>query len=498
MTKVSAVIGQKRQVYFRLTFVLSKRSLLLHVGCVTLPRTCDNLSIFPFQEKMSAAPWEQELERNLIFIENVFNNDVCEVLRGVFKKEWDSRYHRNRKLGKWDDSGRIGEQLFDKEKTRTRPPNKCMYLSKFQNGDTSQWDCTVLFDAILYSNSIGKKHLKPGIQRAVDDLRIIRNEIKHSTERKLTDGEFQRMIDSVKNSFKNLGVPNKVLEKVEQIEIQRNRYPSFQILPAKPAHDVVYRHEKISEIVKELDLLYNGNDGKLTYLYISGSPGSGKSQLASQIAECIYKSSSKATTFVMTLKAEDFVSLLSSYEDFCRHLNCDENGLVTLLKSDKPMGDKIKDVRSLVTSRMKNWRKWLLIVDNVENLTDVLPLLSQTGEDVWNNGQVIITCTQDTTSIPPDSSFSKHVSISAGMNDEECRELLSSLSGADPNDPLLDEVAERLDRQPLALAKAACYMGRVFESKCPNFSWKDYLDKLKRGKGKNTEKQQVQHIVVFI
>ena len=93
------------------------------------------------------------------------------------------------------------------------------------------------------------------------------------------------MTNSIKNSFKALGLP---INKVEQIEIQKSRYQSFQVLPPKPVHDVVYREEKISEIVKDLDLLYSKNDGKLTYFYISGNPGSGKSQLASQVWERVY------------------------------------------------------------------------------------------------------------------------------------------------------------------------------------------------------------------
>ena len=151
----------------------------------------------------------------------------------------------------------------------------------------------MLFDAILYSSSIGNSALNPTIQNEVDNLRKIRNEIKHATDGKLTDSEFQRMTQSVKNSFKALGLP---INKLEEIEIQRSRYKSFHVLPPKPAHDVVYRKEKISEIVKDLDLLHSKNDGKLTYLYISGNPGSGKSQLASQVWERVYSENKSWST----------------------------------------------------------------------------------------------------------------------------------------------------------------------------------------------------------
>ena len=345
---------------------------------------------------MSAIPWEREEARNHICMVTIVDDVVAEGLRSIFKQEWNSRYQLS--FGAWDDTNSSGQQLFNLEKTRSRP-NKNVYQLKFQNGDTSQWDCSVLFDAILYSNSIGKNALIPAIQSEVDNLRKIRNEIKHSTDGKLTDAEFQRMTQSVKNSFKVLGLP---INQVEQIEIERSRYQSFHVLPPKPAHDVVHREEKISGIVKELDLLYSKNDGKLTYFYISGNPGSGKSQLASQIWERMYsenESWSTAATFVMTLNAADLDSLLSSYEDFCRRLNCDENALVNIVTdSKKSLEEKIKAMRSLITSRIKNWKRWMIIVDNVENLAEISPLLPQRGEDLWTSGQILIT-TQNTTSV---------------------------------------------------------------------------------------------------
>ena len=77
-------------------------------------------------------------------------------------------------------------QLFHAEKTRARP-SKNMLQSKFQNGDTSQWDCTVLFDAIRFSNSIGSS-LTPAIKTTLDNLRDIRNKkLSHIVKAKFSD-----------------------------------------------------------------------------------------------------------------------------------------------------------------------------------------------------------------------------------------------------------------------------------------------------------------------
>ena len=419
---------------------------------------------------MSGIPWESEENQNYIRLRHIIMNVARTELRKFFIQEWNNRYQAS--FGAWDDTNVSGNQLFNREKIRARP-NKNMLQSKFQNGDTNQWDCSVLFDAILYSNSIGAS-LTPTIKTEVDNLRKSRNKLTHEIlDEKLSDIEFQTMITSVENALNTLGLSIKEVVRI------RNLYKSFQVFPPKPAHEVVCRSDKIHEIKQDLQTLQCDNDGKLTYFYISENPGSGKSQLAWQVCEDIYNGVNWQTeaTFVMTLDGQDLNSILYSYEDFCRRLNCNESVLQSILNSSKPTDEKIKDLRSQITTRITNWQKWWILVDNVENLELISPLLPQRGAKVWNNGQVILT-TQNTNCVPPDSSLTKHISLSLGMNDQECRQLLSKLSKPDANyvnDSLLDEVAEKLDRQPLAMAAAAVYMREVIESKyLPDFSWRDY------------------------
>ena len=430
-------------------------------------------------------PWENEEEQNYICLEKIVNDVVSKGLRKVFKQEWNYRYQAT--FGAWDDTNVSGQQLFHMEKTRSRP-SKNVYQAKFQHGDTNQWDCSVLFDAVLYSNSISKASLNPIIQSEVNNLRQIRNEIKHIQEGKLSNSDFQSLTTRVENALASLRLP---VNEINRIKFQRNRYKSFQVLPVKPAHDVVYRSEKIQEISKDLHKLHSDNDGKLTYLYICGNPGSGKSQLARQVCEDLYRGVNCQTeaTFVMTLDGKDLDTLRYTYEDFCRRLNCNESVLENIINSSKPIVEKIKDLRYQVTTRIKNWKRWWLIVDNVENLANIYPLLPQMGDEVWNDGQIILT-TQDRTYVPPNHSFTKHVSISLGMNDQECRQLLALLSSTDAADPFLDAVSEKLDRQPLAMAAAAVYMRQVKEPDCcPEFSWQDYLVKLEKEKTKLTEER---------
>ena len=81
-----------------------------------------------------------------------------------------------------------------------------MLQSKFYDGGTSQWDCTVLFDAILYSNSIGGS-LNTTEKTEIDNLRKLRNKLTHDfLEDKLTETEFHAMTTNIENAFTALGL----------------------------------------------------------------------------------------------------------------------------------------------------------------------------------------------------------------------------------------------------------------------------------------------------
>ena len=429
---------------------------------------------------MADQPWESEENRNLIYMHDITTNAISKGLRNVFKSEWDSRYQAS--LGAWDDTNASGVQLFHRENSRRRP-NKNVYQAKFQHGDTNQWDCSVLFDAILYSNSIGST-LNPKIKTEVHKLRIMRNKIMHTDKSMLTDAEFQTMINDIENSFIALSLP---IDDITCIKSKRNLFKSFKVLPLKPTHEVFYCSEKINKIKQDLQELRNENEGKLTYFYISGNPGSGKSQLSRRLGEDLYNSvdSRANTAYVMTLNANDLDSLLHSYKEFCRRLNCNEDVVDSVINASKSEEEKIRELRAQIAMRIRNWKLWWIIVDNVEDLGSIYPLLPQMGDEIWNNGQIILTI-QNTNSVLSNSSCTKHISLSGGMNEQECRQLLSSLSDTDADDSLLDEVADKLDHQPLAMAAAAVYVGQLKEKE---FSWCGYLEKLEKGKKRVTEKR---------
>ena len=63
-------------------------------------------------------------------------------------------------------------------------------LWRLKNGNTAEWDCSCLFFAIVFSDSIGTT-LSAVIRKEIDDLRQVRNDIAHISETRLTDAEFR-------------------------------------------------------------------------------------------------------------------------------------------------------------------------------------------------------------------------------------------------------------------------------------------------------------------
>ena len=419
-------------------------------------------------------PWESEEERNHMCMVSVFDKYVPKELRKFFKREWNSGYQTS--FGAWDDTSISGSHLSLLEQARPKPHKK-MFQDKFKDGDTNQWDCSVLFDAILFSNSIGGSKLNSITQKALDNLRKLRNDVKHKETPALSDAEFQTMITDVENAFMDLGI---TVNDITEMKTQRNKSKSFLELPLMPNHDVVCRSDRIDEIVSDLATLRNNRGGELTYFYISGNPGSGKSQLSRQVCENFFESVNwkLETAFVMTLNAKDTDALQKSYEDFCRRLNCCKSDLLDIINSNESREKKIKRLRLLITTRIKFWKKWWIIVDNVEDLDMIYPLLPQMNSKDWNNGQIILTI-QNTISVPCDCSSSKHISLSKGMKSQVSLQLLSLLSGTDVNDSVLEEVAEKLDHQPLAMAAASVYFLKLKGTK---FSRQDFIRKLEDGK----------------
>ena len=503
-----------------------------------------------------------EEQLNYFRICHIATDILPTALRSLFKQEWGNRYQTT--YGEWKDKPQNGLNFKNGESPANQRKNVRL-LATMVNGDRTEWDCTMLFYAILFSDSI--HGLSPMIRTNVDDLRKFRNEdFAHMTEGQLSNTDFSIIIGKVETAFRNLGLSiyldiqtvskqksfptdelqnvktsnqkltrdlqtkdaelrnkdtklqerdvalrekhaelqDKVAElqenkerlktteeqrKVFEEQLQREVQP-FCVLPPRPPHVIACRDCDVAKVTQRLLKLRKASENNLSYCYITGNPGSGKSQLAGLVAENIYKEARKDTSapsFVMTLNAENLESLLASYLSLARKLSCPAYTItVTENSKDLNIKEKVAIIKDLITTKIHLYSSWLLVIDNVTNLTKMGQFLPKRGNEQWGKGQLLIT-TQDCSCIPPESPITSHLSISKGMNDIDAVNLLFELTGI-TDDDMGQKVAQALDYQPLALASAGVYVRKVRNTN-PDFGWEEYLQKIEKGKRERTEEE---------
>lgn len=469
-----------------------------------------------------ASPVYTEEQLNYFRICYIATDVLPKGLRSIFKQEWDSRYKAWR--GEWNDSPKNGLDFKNLE-TPSKIRTNAQLWATMKNGNRAEWDCTMLFYAILFSDSIKRaKKLPAVIYSSINDLRNFRNkDFAHMPQGQLSDKDFNVAVQKVNVAFQTLGLSTveiqtlvkqksfptneltNVLAKVHTLnqELQRtdaklqateeqcqvleqqlqHEIESFCVLPPKPPHQIAGREGEVAAIESEMNNLKKTSGGSVSYYYVSGNPGSGKSQLAGLVAKKFYDKATNdpiTLSFVMTLNAENSESLLDSYVSLARKVGCPEYAITnTQMSKDLKTEAKLTNLRDLIATKIHFYTSWLLVVDNVTSLSGTHDFLPELGNEQWGKGQLLIT-THDSLCIPSDSPFISHTSINKGMPPKDATCFLSMASGIS-DQGMEDKVAKKLDYQPLALANAATYMKKVCITS-PNLGWKEYLEKLKKGK----------------
>ena len=452
---------------------------------------------------------------NYFRIRYVVTDVLTEGLRIIFKREWDNRYGAT--SGEWKDEPRNGVDFKNMESAWNQRRNAHL-LTTMIGGNRAEWDCRMLFHAILYSDCIHS--LSPVVRTNVDDLRKVRTESVHISEAFLSDLQFQDVIGRVDTAFQALGLstmkiqeiknqtsfPTEELKNVlkmvddpkQELQVLVDQLNSdispFCVLPSKPSHDVISRDREVAEIMQQLRELKTANKDRLSYVYILRNPGSGKSQLASLVAERFYKEIKDlpdGTSFVMTINCESPDTVLESYVAFSRHLKCPEYAVTIILHSDLTTNGKITNLRALIGTKIGFYTSWLLVLDNVTSLSNVHVHLPEAGNEMWARGQLLI-ITQDIGSIPLASPFSPHISISNGMHlgpeDVETansyhklgtvHEMQGDLSQAkDYHDRALEIRLKKLGPEHVDVASSYSHLGIVHVMLCDLSQAKDCHDR---------------------
>ena len=441
------------------------------------------------------------VELNYFRICHVTTNILPRALRTVLKQEWDSRYkalHGDSLSTSKNATDFYTGELKENQRKLDRHP-----LLVVKNGNVEEWHCTCLFFAILYSNSIGSK-ISYTVMTSVNNLREFRNKcFAHALGGRVLDKDFNASLQVAIDAFKVLGLCtsdieaikmekifptldlNTLKEQAKTLEEEMNEKPaSFCSLPPEPSHETCPRTGDVLTVMREAEKLKeeNAEADEVVVVYLSGNPGCSKSQVARQVAETFYeKNKEKGDVFVMTLDAKNIDTVLESYIKFANLIGCTEYSVSKSTSKDLNKEEKLTFLKSLVISKVRCFSNWLIIVDNVTDIKSVSQYWPQPGTKELGAGLLLVT-TQVSHSVPLNYSRSKHVFLSHGMKPDEAASLLSKIANV-PSDNCskAEELAEKLDYQPLALACAAVYVKET------GVSWEQYLMKLEEGKRKATE-----------
>ena len=172
------------------------------------------------------------------------------ALRFLFKQEWDNRYKAT--YGEWKDTPQNGLDFKNGESPANQRKNARL-LATMINGDRTEWDCTMLFYAILYSDSIGHG-LSPLFRTNVDDLRKFRNEgFANMTEGQLSNADFSDTVGKVETAFRALGLSTANIQAV-------SKQKSF---PTDELHNVKTSNQKLTQDLQTKDAELQDKDTKL-------------------------------------------------------------------------------------------------------------------------------------------------------------------------------------------------------------------------------------------
>ena len=185
-----------------------------------------------FYAGMALQPYQDE-DLNYFKFSSLVLNEFPKALRQTFKTLWDNTYGHRPGFQLWDDSTTVRNLFSATEGGRTKVPVNRSY---------EEWDCTALFQATIYSRAFAVHHrtlndvyVKPrGLSQghfhpsvvsitgnneetqalAIDQLRLLRNSLCHSTSSKITKVTFDQYVKHARDAFQALSVSTDPIDAV--------------------------------------------------------------------------------------------------------------------------------------------------------------------------------------------------------------------------------------------------------------------------------------------
>ena len=219
------------------------------------------------------------------------------ALRKVFRSMWDNIYGVTQH---WDDSVAVRNLFLTAEGGTTKVPTGLSY---------EKWDCTALFQATIFARSFAVPdsrgrlktlsdlyipRLRPGrfhqsvespsgnnaetFALAIDQLRLLRNEICHSSNSIIDKATFDRYVQYAKEAFGALGVSTAVIDDIGNLN--EMDFPTAQVLKLmrdrndelreqnRLLEDNAVKKKEIAALQQYIENLYRTQDSSLFFDHV--------------------------------------------------------------------------------------------------------------------------------------------------------------------------------------------------------------------------------------
>ena len=182
----------------------------------------------------------REEELNFVKFAHIVLGEFPKALREAFVSKWDKTYGNLLGYQPWDDSLAVRNLFLGTEGGKTKVPTHLSY---------DEWDCAALFQATIYAQSFAlnrkSRHLKTytlselyvspcklshgsfhrsvksptrnsdeTFALAIDQLRLLRNALCHSSSSKLDKVTFDMYLQLAKDAFDALGVTTVAIDAI--------------------------------------------------------------------------------------------------------------------------------------------------------------------------------------------------------------------------------------------------------------------------------------------
>ncbi len=233
-------------------------------------------------------------------------------------------------------------------------------------------------------------------------------------------------------------------------------------------HDSVFL--KRPEIIKSTEEKLSGSQEIQTVALI-GIGGVGKTTIARQYAH------QQNADVIWEINAEKESSLFDSFESLAYALakTDEDKKILKELQEINNYKERIEKILSFTKGRLKAYRQWFLIYDNVENFSDIQKYFP-TDSKVWGNGRIIIT-TKD--SNIASNSYVNHILLVGELSEKEKLNLFMNVMTHGSSYPLLSAQKQhvhgfltKLPPFPLDISTAAYYL------KATNIYYDEYIERL--------------------